>query len=442
MKHQNMNDEVSIQYKHKSTTNWFLAVFGWKDELQPNELSSDETTTWEYALELVDVNSSPPFKQSDNEDYESDSSIQGECVLSFSNGGKYRSGHLEMGSCSNDKAWSWSINEGGVLKWEQNINNNRRKLNGRNNELVKTMLGGPFTRVTQISSDENDEQEQVIRHRQQPTQCLWRYNETSAGTEPCDASTSDTKDALNKRLVGFSVIQYQNSAAVSPKLPRFSDGTVQNQENIHSNQHSDESHLPHSMVHSASRSNSDSSHHQKVPVGVGGYFERSQLKSNPGQKSDRIRPILSPVGVGGYYESKLGTRIGQKTKSDSRINILHHSSSSSLNSHQDLPLKPRKIPVHPYIASSKDGIYIDPSTGLNFPTDIHNYLGHDRKESGRHTLTGVGLFTKTMLKIKVSFICFFFYIFYLNYLTLTFPCNLFFFLRYTPWVCTYRNEMY
>ena len=50
------------------------------------------------------------------------------------------------------------------------------------------------------------------------------------------------------------------------------------------------------------------------------------------------------------------------------------------------PHRPRKIPVHPYIAASKSGMYEDPDTGLKFPTDISEYLGHDRKVTGRHTL--------------------------------------------------------
>ena len=65
------------------------------------------------------------------------------------------------------------------------------------------------------------------------------------------------------------------------------------------------------------------------------------------------------------------------------------------------PGKLRKIEMNPYIAASKDEVWADPQTGLEYYTDLCEYLGHDRKEYGRHTLVGVGLFTKTMLKIKV-----------------------------------------
>lgn len=61
----------------------------------------------------------------------------------------------------------------------------------------------------------------------------------------------------------------------------------------------------------------------------------------------------------------------------------------------------RKIHLNPYIAASKDELWTDPQTGLVYMTDLCQYLGHERKDVGRHTLTGVGQYTKTMLNIKV-----------------------------------------
>ena len=72
------------------------------------------------------------------------------------------------------------------------------------------------------SYDDNSNPEDIVS-QYKPTKCLWRFNETVAMTEPCNASNSkDKRD--KKRMVGLSVIQYQNTAAVSPKLPKFSDG--------------------------------------------------------------------------------------------------------------------------------------------------------------------------------------------------------------------------
>ena len=58
------------------------------------------------------------------------------------------------------------------------------------------------------------------------------------------------------------------------------------------------------------------------------------------------------------------------------------------------PHRTRKIPVHPYIAAAKDEVWTDPSTGLQYPTDLSGYLGQDRTERGRSTLMGVGQYRK------------------------------------------------
>ena len=372
---------------------------------------------WEYALELVDVNSTPPFEQHDtiSPTTKQPSHADGECVISLGSSSGNQRGNLELGPCSSDKAWSWSINEGGVLKWDE-LTRRKRRRNGRKT-LGKKMLGGPLARIIETSSDDEDSTvSQSNPTEEEISQCLWRYHDTLAMTEPCDGSAMND----DRRLVELSVIQYQNSAAVSPKLPRFSDATdaqsdtaesiktqqqaqtQQTQPQTQSQQPLDkeipsESHLPHTKSHSTSRSTSDSKHANNVPIGVGGYSERPKLgmaKSNSNSKKQNKIKMRAPIGVGGYTESKNAIK-----KPNNKGNILHHTTSSPIGS---TSIKPRKIPVHPYIAASKNGVYVDPNTDLQFPTDIHDYLGHERSQSGRHTLMGVGLFTKTMLKIKVS----------------------------------------
>lgn len=403
----------------QSPVGWIFSTFFGRDDSNQDEVDSEDSrsttsndassaTTWEYSLELVDVNSLPPFGIGNENEHGS----PGECVISFLADGGSQSGSLEMGSCSSNEAWSWSINEGGVLKWDEKIRA-QHESNNQNDEMGKTLLGGPIGRFMQMSTDHHSDLSQIEQLEQgESTRCLWRFNETSARTEPCDASTTDTQETTKRRLVGLSVIQYQNSAAVSPKLPRFSDGVEQKagtnlREKVTSTFSSlskqsttnTESHLPHTKSQSTSRSTSDTHHHVNVPLGVGGYSERPKLvhsSTHSGKETKR----LSPMGVGGYFEKSEGKKVGE-----SKTKLLHRppSASSTLppHMHQEAPLKPRKIPIHPYIAASKDGIYEDPSTGLQFPTDLHSYLGHERKVSGRHTLMGVGLFTKTMLKIKI-----------------------------------------
>lgn len=62
--------------------------------------------------------------------------------------------------------------------------------------------------------------------------------------------------------------------------------------------------------------------------------------------------------------------------------------------------KVRRMQRHPYLTEAKGGIWTCPQTGLEYQTDLHKYLGWNRKERGRHTLTGVGIYRKGFV-IKV-----------------------------------------
>jgi hypothetical protein len=78
-----------------------------------------------------------------------------------------------------------------------------------------------------------------------------------------------------------------------------------------------------------------------------------------------------------------------------------NASISTTTSRDSSPHPPRKIPVHPYIQSSKDFVWVDPLTSLEYPTGLCSYLGQNKKEAGRHTLMGVGQYYRTAFNIKV-----------------------------------------
>jgi len=457
--HQQRRETTNMKGYYKSPGRQLLAIFGIdgpsSDEVQ-DEKHFEDITIWQYALELIDVNTflrtnrdtksiSPVTTRTIGTDYQ-----EGECIISLQTSDVHdrESGSLEMGSCSSDDAWSWSINEGGILKWEDISTKQKQELNKqRYNSKVKgkILLGGPFARFLQASSsysgefeapysDQDDQkEEEQIRNA-----CLFRFNNTSAATASCDLSSTNegTEAPSQRRLVSFSVIQYQNSAAVSPKLPRFNAESAKfdispspenpvnrTTEATQIEEEDNHSHLPHTKSYSNSRSSSPEPHkHVKVPTGVGGYSTSGvNLGNHPrNSKPKEKRPHISDgrphalLGVGGYVVG--GYVVGgyvesfnsQGRKKGEKVNLLHHPPSPSAGgggaatiSYRGTPHKPRKIPVHPYIAASQNGMYADPQSGLTFPTDIHSYLGHERKLSGRHTLMGVGLFTKTMLKLKI-----------------------------------------
>jgi hypothetical protein len=357
---------------------------------------------WEYALELVDVNTihQQPFIDSDI--YAIDDLQSKECIISISPLGSDSSkGALEMGSCESDDAWSWSITEGGVLRWEPHYLPSPE--DEREND-AKIAFGGPMARFSDITSRmlshsriyQNNHDSTTIS--QSAAQCIWRNGDSNAVTAPCLGPQFNGSHAL----VSFSVIQYQNSAAKSPQLPRFPrievpcqqiDWTVKSYE-----RNTDSNHLPHvKRTSQAARLNLKTDSSQ----------DTSKATTPP---TTEYRDIKSPLlGVGGHFERRMHQI---KPSLEKGANIIHNipSPASSRSSNfvpEDTPYKIRKMPIHPYIAASKDGFFEDPQTGLKFPTDISEYLGHDRQVTGRHTLTGLGVYTRTMLKIKIYTVAFY-----------------------------------
>lgn len=337
-------------------------------------------------------------------------------------------GHLTVDECTSDDAWSWRINENGFLTWEglEGI-----KLNSQNQYNVpQTILGGPATRLYDVatSKDRDLANANVGRTGTKATpDCVWRTNETLAITSSCRDIDQRLGPFDSREPVRFTVIKYQTSSTLPPQLPHFTatipesnesamsittaseasaSETVQEQEEL--------THIP--------RSKRTSQDHASAPIMFpdlkqpsGLLFHGSGLSptKNHGQAGqatqERIKDSASSafLGVGGYIEPKVRPSISSANKrKEENGNLLHHPPATSLHQgvsqqHDDTPHRPRKIPVHPYIAASKDGVYVEPQTELPFHTDLSGYLGHDRKVTGRHTLTGLGLYVKTMLKIKI-----------------------------------------
>lgn len=336
------------------------------------------------------------------------------------------SGGVGVGACSSSQAWSWRISEDGALQWDgiKGRESEKRKPKHGGNMGDRRMLIGDLviTDKTHESIDRSTAKEGIF------ADCVWRINSTVATTKACSGSTPE--DIMNDGHVRFSVIQYQASGLVSSNLPRFSviisDGNVSlstSASNITMDAtessspptmkseelDNDHSHLPRRKR--TSRDNASSKVlHPDLKTSSALVFRKkmrslSQLQpqENKASSSSGMRSkISSPLGVGGYFEKK-PLEIKEERKKGKILHYPHSSTpnESKMQSHKNIPHRPRKIPVHPYIAASKNGIYEDPITGLTYRTDLSTYLGHDRKLSGRHTLMGVGVYYRTMLKIKV-----------------------------------------
>jgi len=405
-----------------------LAFLNWNSDSITQSSHYSTEHEWEYALELADVNTSIVEQENATQIQKT------ECIISMpksrddNNGGA-----LKMGLCDSDEAWSWSIDEGGVLTWERNLASIREEK--RSEFGAEQVMGGALSRFLDVTSDiSRSTAASVSVGEEDQSRCLRKVEGATAVTASCDPSDQDSNGSS---LVSFSVIQYQNSAAVSPQLPRFPrhDEALAEQLDNEQSESKDESKpfsparakntetasatvpavTPHNLPTMKRSSQSHAAIHE-APKGL--KSKGPNLKSgrpsstatatakkgnSPFHDAELSKEILSPLSFGGYFERKVLENKSQPGVG--RGKLLHHPPSPVASPMpDDVPHRPRKIPVHPYIAASKNGYYRDELTGLSYPTDISEYLGHDRKESGRHTLTGVGLYTRTMLKIKVCII--------------------------------------
>jgi hypothetical protein len=124
-------------------------------------------------------------------------------------------------------------------------------------------------------------------------------------------------------------------------------------------------------------------------IDVGGTIKGLQTSSSSAKSS---RMNKSSTSSPGQALSSFESRSGGGSGGGGQHSVLVDSNN---------PHRPRKIPVHPYIQSSNDFVWIDPLTSLQYPTDLCQYLGQTKKEAGRHTLMGVGQYYRTAFNIKV-----------------------------------------
>lgn len=145
---------------------------------------------------------------------------------------------------------------------------------------------------------------------------------------------------------------------------------------------------------------------------MGAASPRPKRRDNPKPRIaslHNINPILL-AGDSNHFGSSSGKKSkgGKKSMEEEkkRKRSLAHpeslqNSKSGAGTTMEAPTRKRaRIPIHPYIAASKDEVWTDPQTGLQYFTDLSTYLGHDRQTMGRHTLMGVGQYRKAAF-IKV-----------------------------------------
>ncbi|EED94961.1 predicted protein [Thalassiosira pseudonana CCMP1335] len=379
-----------------------------------------------------------------NKDKTGDDS-QAECLLSFPS----KDTTLQIGPCSLDEAWTWHVNKDGVLVRGATKAEKRKKRRRWIGSPRIVSSSGRMLHSTQVGG--------------MNLECVHRVNTSSAILFPCQGDAMKEDDGAS--LVGFSLVRYPSASSIArgqatnndnewapwTTLEGLSTKSVDGRggkDNATSQtaSNSSDQHLPTSRTSSQNHASGPKQRHVEVKstesmlrTGLG---QGSGSKPDSATKTSASHILNAPITVQGksFHEqqgdepdrcnvkspainrprieksNRGGTGIGG-TEGISKPSLLHKPKPSL--SRQQLPNtgameergggdggesnthRPIKIPVHPYIESSKDGVWVDPLTSLEYPTDLCDYLGQTKKEAGRHTLMGVGQYYRTAFNIKV-----------------------------------------
>ena len=314
-----------------------------------------------------------------------------------------------LGSCQTspvDRVFSWNVNGQGVL----------------------------HTKISQKSKSSSSS----------PQHCLWRINATATLLDTCKLSMNnhnDIDDAMSdgtttttttKRMAHLSLIRHvpafvaqereeaaqiakSKAAAAAAALKRVvvveeqQETIVQPPEHVLRSNAADAAHRHASEPLQHAQVKSSSSMIVATATAVGGGGGTGTMKKKP--LGSVVKATTATTTATTSPKTKLFTLkdtnpilfIGGQGF-DTKSSTLSPTASSSLlptASTSAASYKLRRLETHPYLASAKNNVWTDPQTGLEYPTDLCSYLGHDLKKAGRHTLTGVGYYTKTVLNIKV-----------------------------------------
>ena len=337
---------------------------------------------------------------------------------------------LRLVSCRDAKAWRWVVDGNGSIRYEWD-SKRQRSLRSIGNLLGKAM-GYIF-----------DMKGRRLKKITRPTSsiCVQRTGSNAAIAGSCDSDYNDEiASGQANRVVNFALIRYQTNAhsldtsdIYSPSLiesPTMEKEHISNvptndvgeiralpSPEINDDKQENEKHhtVPHTMTSSESNSKLKTMHPELKPMSellfapITSESKTVSLikESNPLSMANKNKQNIVNTDKN-HPNIKISHKIGSMDISHSSLStggnkqqIIHPTSTKISGPKISSVAAPRKIPVHPYIKESKNGIWKDPLTELEFLTDLSGYIGNDRKIHGRHTLMGVGQYTRTVFNIKV-----------------------------------------
>ncbi|GKY98055.1 hypothetical protein MPSEU_000763500 [Mayamaea pseudoterrestris] len=259
-------------------------------------------------------------------------------------------------------------------------------------------------------------------------QCLYRPMQKSQGSSSLGLTigSCDEPNDQNQRKVNVSLIRYRAVAILSeelsdasttmqPILPEVATASPQTIERQPRTQHFASHHAhsfptrapslaPRPVLSSSSSPPALRNHRNQAHAAAASAIEPHNVlpylnKNTHGQVHQALLKGSNPILLTNRINRQM-MDIGSKKRQSS---LPQRSSSSSPSA----GIKSRsKIEIHPYFQAAKHEIWKDPSTGLEFATDLTTQLNRSRQEHGRHSLMGVGQYVKGFV-IKVYGIAFY-----------------------------------
>jgi hypothetical protein len=276
---------------------------------------------------------------------------------------------LVLVPCSQDRAWAWHFNEYGILHFKK----------------------------PRSKSDNYDEKQKkrIKKHGKKTLECLGRNSTNAAILMPCDGlrGASITNSEGRDRVLQIGLVR-QATAQSTITANRPSEVPTSQETSAQPVQRPPPSQID--KAHSHATASSSPTYHEKLK-GATRMASLSSRKSSPAASETtlsltyfkKVNPILLANGNIGLAPEKT---ITSKNAAEVPIANPHHSATRPLIS---------RIQTNPYVNDAVEEKWTDPQTHLVYHTDLCHYLGHNRAEAGRHTLTGVGQFMKTVFNIKV-----------------------------------------
>ncbi|CAJ1955295.1 unnamed protein product [Cylindrotheca closterium] len=347
--------------RQSSRLNWFRLAeeeLGYDRDSSPDGYALQPADSYSHLL-LATVNMSEPLMNHVSEDI-----ANKECLTR-----SRKDNTLILAPCIQERSWSWQFNDNGILYFEK-----KKKSKNRGTPKGKRLLG-----------------------KQKILECVGK-NSTDAVIFPCNGRASSTSKNGTRavKIVVVQQVKALSSGSRSFGMNGVSDDEIPAEhtvvDDVNETDVTPPIHYPPSYVDIAHIHASGAAVHAQLNAGASRLASLSRPKEPATEATQERFPLQFLVDTNPILLANTESSAQSRQRTD-RIKI----EMKIPNAGTTLP----KMQMNPYVANSKDNLWTDPKTGLVYHTDLCNYLGYNRKEAGRHTLTGVGQYMKTAFNIKV-----------------------------------------